>query len=142
MSRATEQFEAPPSSRRVLGALLVLGVALLLGGAVTTVNGWRDGRQGPPLLAPPSSRDPLRAEIEDQHDALRARPDDAAGWADLGVLQVESARLGGDPTAYARADAAVTEALRLAPYGARTLRAKAVLANARHEFETLSLIHI
>ena len=70
MSLATEQSEAPPSSRRVLAVLLVLGVALLLGGAATTVNAWRDGRQGPPLLAPPSSRDPLRAEIELKHLSL------------------------------------------------------------------------
>lgn len=87
------------------------------------------------MLSSPSARDPLRAEIEAQHAALQARPDDVVGWADLGVLHVESARLGGDPTAYARAEAAVDEALRLAPYGARPLRAKAVLANARHEFE-------
>ncbi len=135
MSAATEQSEAPPSSRRVLAVLLVLGLALLLVGVVTTVSAWRDGPQRPPVLATPSSRDPLRTEIEAQHTALRARPDDAAGWADLGVLQVESARLGGDPTAYVRADAAIAEALRLAPYGAKPLRARAVLANARHEFE-------
>jgi len=126
---------APPANRRVLAALLVLGVALILGGGLATVDAVRKGAAGPPALSPPSARDPLRAEIEAQHAALAARPDDVAGWADLGVLHVESARLGGDPTAYARAEAAVDEALRLAPYGARPLRAKAVLANARHEFE-------
>lgn len=134
MSVSTETA-APPSNRRALAALLILGVALILGGGLATLNALRQAAVGPPALTPPSARDPLRAEIEAQHAALQASPDDVVGWADLGVLHVESARLGGDPTAYARAETAVDEALRLAPYGARPLRAKAVLANARHEFE-------
>lgn len=125
----------PASSRRLLVVLMAVGVALLLGGgAVALITGH--GGTGRPTLVAPSSRDPLRSEIEAQNATLQARPDDADAWATLGVLQVESARIGGDPTAYLRAERAVGQALRLAPGNPRGLRAEAVLANARHEFET------
>lgn len=116
-------------------ALAVVGVTLAVGGGTAAVIGSRDGPAGPPRLVAPPPRDPYRAEIVEAQASVTARPADPERWAELAVREVEGVRLGGDPSGYVRADQAVDRARGLDDGNPTALRAGAVLANARHDFE-------
>ncbi len=116
-------------------ALAVVGVTLAVGGGSAAVIGSLDASTAPPRLAAPPARDPYRAEIVAAQAAVAGRPDDPERWAELAVREVEGVRLGGDPSGYTRADEAVDRSLDLDDGNPTGLRAGAVLANARHDFE-------
>ncbi len=116
-------------------ALAAIGLALMVGGGAAAVLERRDGGGGPPRLVAPPPRDPYRSEILASQAAASARPDDPGAWAELAIREVEGVRLGGDPSGYTRAERAVERALDLDDRHAAALRAAAVLANARHDFE-------
>lgn len=110
-------------------SLLTLGAAVALGGSppdrVTSTVGSRGlDRAG---LTGAGATSALQ-----QH--LREHPRDHRGWAELGLAYVEAARVGADPTYYAKADQALARARRLAPADDLALTGAATLAAARHDF--------
>jgi tetratricopeptide (TPR) repeat protein len=125
--------------------VLVAAATLSVSGALGLA---RDGSEPPgapvvargPALEVPLGPD-LEAGIESLQDRLESTPGDAPAWASLALAYVEQARTSGDPSGYARAEAAVERSLDEAPHGnAPALAAGAALAAARHDFsEALEL---
>lgn len=120
--------------RWVRGALTgtaVLGLAaglLAAGTAFGTPTGG--GTRAPDAVATVAA-DPLTA----LRQRLERRPDDAEGWAALGLGYVEQARTSADPSAYGRAEAAFARSLEARPEdNDAALTGQATLAAARHDF--------
>ncbi|MFC8451672.1 hypothetical protein [Kitasatospora sp. NPDC057223] len=107
-------------------AAVVLGCAagLLALGPAAPVQGGRP-------LAVPGRADPLAAA----RAVVRDRPQDAAAWEQLGLADLDRARLTLDPAGLADAEQSFRRSLALKPeanHGA--LAGSGMLANARHEF--------
>lgn len=112
------------------GGVVALAAALL---AVGVAAGSPRGAQ--PVAAPaavaPAPTDPVVA-LQQQ---VQARPDDAGGWAGLGLAYVQQARLTADPSYYGRAQQAFARSLAVQPHdNAQALTGQATLAAARHDF--------
>ncbi|WP_394620588.1 tetratricopeptide repeat protein [Lentzea sp. JNUCC 0626] len=89
----------------------------------------------PQAAVPGEQPSSLVRNAESLQAKLRRTPQDAASWAQLGVVHVELARVTFDPQHYARAEKALTESLRLKPSGnGEAYVGRGALANARHEF--------
>ncbi|MDP9436809.1 MAG: tetratricopeptide repeat protein, partial [Actinomycetota bacterium] len=114
-------------ARGALSGLAVVGLAaglLALGTAAGTPRG-----QAPAVA--PAPADPLTG----LQQRLSRRPDDAQGWAELGLGHVQRARLTADPSSYGRAEKAFARSLQVQPRAnAAALTGQATLAAARHEF--------
>lgn len=134
----TEPAEQPAHRRfslrwagRVAGAALVLGCAaglLALGPSGPLAHPSAD-RAAPPL--PPSSVDRLAAA----QAGVRNRPQDPYAWEQLGLADLDQARITLDSARLADAEQAFQRSLVLKPaanYGA--LAGTGMLANARHDF--------
>ncbi|MGW4240083.1 tetratricopeptide repeat protein [Streptomyces sp. NPDC004749] len=80
----------------------------------------------------------LTQGIEGLQKHLKARPEDATGWATLGAAYVEQARTSGDPMRYPQAERAFARSLALRPAADNdaALAGRAALAAARHDFRT------
>jgi tetratricopeptide (TPR) repeat protein len=66
---------------------------------------------------------------------LRVQQPDARGWATLGVMYVEMARLSGNPSYYPKAEHMLSRSLHIQPAdNDLALAGRAALAAARHEF--------
>ena len=108
-----------------------LAVALLLGGAVLGSPAGVADRDRPTetsAAAAPGS-------VEALQERLARLPGDYSGWALLGLLYVDRARVTGDPTWYAKAQAAVDRSLEVRPdENAEALTALATLQAAQHDF--------
>ncbi|MEU0528383.1 tetratricopeptide repeat protein [Streptomyces niveus] len=128
---------SPPPGRRKLRAAAVtvaLGAALFLAGTIGLMPAnqdpgtAKDERTG--ASAPRGSIDALRA-------TLRRLPDNAVGWAQLGMAYVQQGRTTADPALYAKAESALRRSLTVQPrdnYQAET--GMGALAAARHDFAT------
>lgn len=73
--------------------------------------------------------------LEGLQERLRQRPGDWRGWATLGNLYVEQARVTADPSYYGRAEEAFERSLQVRPEdNADAVTGQAALAAARHDF--------
>ena len=122
---------APPRLAFV-GAAALAAVALVLGGAVL---GSPDG-----AAESASSSAPVAAGADGSIEALQARlervPGDYPGWATLGLLYVDRARVTADPSWFARAQGAIDRSLEVQPeQNSTALTSLATLQAAQHEFE-------
>jgi len=119
-----------------VAAGLVLGATVALGPRPSARADRRDGQA--PVAADAIGRlsaANLPAAIEQLQRHLRAQPRDAAGWATLGLADVEQARLSADPTYYTKAEGVLDRSLRLSPTdNDAALAGLGALAAARHDF--------
>jgi tetratricopeptide (TPR) repeat protein len=120
----------------IVAAGLVLGAAVALGPRSSAQADRRSGQA--PVEADGVGRlsaASLPAAIARLQRHLRAQPRDAAGWATLGLADVEQARLSADPTYYTKAAGVLDRSLRLSPTGNdAALAGLGALAAARHDF--------
>ena len=87
------------------------------------------------LLLPTPATGSLEASIATLQERLRILPDDVHGLASLGIAYVAEARVSGDPSWYPKAEAALTDSLRLSHDGnVDALLGLGTLALARHDF--------
>ena len=110
--------------------MVALAAGLL---AIGTAAGSPTGGGAPsgPAVATLAA-DPLAA----LQQRLQRRPEDAAGWAALGLGHVQRARLTADPSSYGRAEQAFARSLEVQPEdNAEALAGQATLAAARHDFD-------
>jgi tetratricopeptide (TPR) repeat protein len=140
-ARAPEQERGP---RRRIAVAAALAVGLTVISAVTGADSGSEpkGRSSHMLAAAVPferlSAGDLTQGIEALQQHLRTQPKDATGWATLGAAYVEQARTSGDPTRYPQAEKAFERSLRLRPADENdaALAGRAVLAAARHDFDT------
>jgi tetratricopeptide (TPR) repeat protein len=79
--------------------------------------------------------DDLAGALTELQAHLRIEQQDARGWATLGVMYVEMARLAGNPSYYPKAQHALSRSLDVEPEdNDLALAGRAALAAARHEF--------
>ena len=79
--------------------------------------------------------DDLASAVTALQAHLRVEQQDARGWATLGVMYVEMARLAGNPSYYPKAQHALSRSLHIEPEdNDLALAGRAALAAARHEF--------
>jgi len=126
-----------------IGVALVLAAALFVLGGIG-VLGYRSApsrEQSLPALTVDDLASPtvpggsFEAIIEDLQTRARARPDDAATLAALGLTYVQQARVTGDPTSYPKAEDALLRSVTLLPDGnADALVGLGALDLARHDF--------
>ncbi len=113
------------------GAVVALAAGLL---AIGTAAGSPRGGEPEPATSSgvaTVNTDPLAALAQ----RLEKQPDNASGWAALGLGEVQRARLTADPSAYRRAQVAFDRSLQVQPEAnAEALTGQATLASARHEF--------
>lgn len=116
------------------GAVLALSGGMLAAGALTGApNGGPT--PSPSASAPAVPANALLAAIVKAQDRLRSRPNDASGWAGLGVAYVSQARISGDPSWYAKAEGAVARSLQIdTETNFLAYAGQAALQNARHDF--------
>jgi tetratricopeptide (TPR) repeat protein len=114
-----------------LGAAAVLtAAALLLGGAFR--GGGRAARaEAVPAVVPNASTAQRVAELQTR---LRAIPDDAAAWGQLGIAYEQRARETGDPSYYSKAAGSLKRALRFRPHDLVATSGLGSLALSRHRF--------
>lgn len=135
----------PARPRRLARLLLAIGLVTALAGGLTFGAAVIGGRSGPPPSSDPVSAaafeklsaTSLAAGIGQLQEHLRAQPQDATGWATLGLSYVEQARLTADPAYYPKASAALAQALRVRPAdNDQAYAGLGALAAARHDFGT------
>lgn len=111
-------------------------------GAAAAYGVWRGYARQPPTLAaqqlqaaaaqrPVDKTDQL---IWDYQQRVQQNPDDVQSYAVLGAAYLQKARDIGDPTYYAKAQAAIDAALARDPQNVEALIGAGTLANARHQF--------
>lgn len=121
------------ASRRVLlpAVAVLLALGLLLAGAVL---GGPAGEQEKDRALPVSPA-AARGSIEGLQTRLKRLPGDYTGWATLGALYVDRARLTADPSWYPKAEAALERSLEVKPEdNAAALTGMAALQAAQHTF--------
>ena len=133
-----------PKQRQLSGlqAMVLVGTALAAIGLVVVVGHLRQPPPRSPVLqqlssrfAAPATGGSLAERVSRTQDRLRTQPDDSGGWAVLGSLYVESARVSADPNFYPKAEGALGRSLTLRGEGNwQALAGQAALANARHDF--------
>ncbi len=116
------------------GVVIALSGGMLAAGALTGAP--TDGSPpSPGVSAAAVPTDALLASIAKAQDRLRVRPNDAQGWAGLGVAYVSQARISGDPSWYAKAEGAVARSLQInGKTNYLAYAGQAALRNARHDF--------
>jgi tetratricopeptide (TPR) repeat protein len=115
----------------VLAAGVLAVVLLLVGAVLGTPGGTADGEEVVSRSAPTGQAGSL--------EALQARlervPGDHPGWAALGLLYVDRARVTADPSWYAKAQAALGRSLEVSPeQNGPALTGLATLHAAQHDF--------
>lgn len=114
-----------PAGGRGIAVLLIVPLTLAVAGVAVAATLQR------PTTATAAVVDPAVA----LRSHLAAAPDDAAGWAELGVLTLRQATATGDPRRYPDADAALGRSLQLRPDGnAAALGGLAALRTAQHRY--------
>jgi tetratricopeptide (TPR) repeat protein len=106
-----------------LGAIVLLNRSSAPSGSGTSAGGV--------FAAPGASTD---AQIAAFERSLAANPNDSELYAAIGNAFLQKVRETGDPTFYARAQAAFLQGLRRDPHDAGTLAGTGALALARHDF--------
>ncbi len=120
-----------PRSLVLAGAAVLLAVALLLGGTVLGTPGEavEQERTSASEQAAPGSLEALQARLD-------RVPGDYPGWATLGLLYVDRARVTADPSWYAKAQGALDQSLEVQPQeNSPALAGLASLQAAQHDFE-------
>ena len=153
MGRAT-RIVATAVAVPVLAVLLLTAGTLLKphgGDSSTADSSTANGQTGPrsALRGSQTSRTSqtsltgLAKAIAGLQTKLAANPQDAAGWAALGLAYVQQARITADPSFYAKAGQALATSLTVKPVGnAEALVGSASLAAGRHDFlEALTLVN-
>ncbi|MEX2420865.1 MAG: tetratricopeptide repeat protein, partial [Actinomycetota bacterium] len=88
------------------------------------------------LLIPVAGSGSLEATIASLQQRLRTIPEDARGYASLGLAYVAQGRVTADPTWYPKAESALAESIRLkGPDNVEAALGLGALALARHDFE-------
>lgn len=132
----------PWTRRAVTGAcVLALAGTLFTYGALAGSPDRPDdpAASGPAAGAPardaPAGDDSVAGRLATLQASVERAPRNPGRWSELGLAYVTAARLTADPSYYARADGAFTQALRLRPTeNAEALTGRATLASARHDF--------
>src|SRR5581483_9294015 len=117
-------------------AIVVAVAAVTLGGVFATdgSGGLAAGPARSGQLADGFAAGDTRALVAALQHGLRSRPDDARGFALLGLAYQQRARETGDPTYYAKSEGVLRRALRLAPRNLEATSGLASLALSRHRF--------
>jgi tetratricopeptide (TPR) repeat protein len=89
---------------------------------------------GSPTAGPSDPTSPTIALVATLQASVRAHPDDAEAWRDLGLAILQRVRETADPSLYAQAEEALTTAHKRAPDDARTLVGIGGLELGRHQF--------
>lgn len=125
---------------RLNRTLMAAGLALLV--AAGALGAWLYPRSRPAIatqqLAQAASQRPVDQTdqaIWEYQQRVRENPSDVQSYAVLGSAYVQKARETGDPSYYAKAQAAIDEALRVGPDNVEALIGAGTLANARHQFQ-------
>ena len=123
----------------VLAVAALLAVAVLLGGALRGSSGAQAGGAPSPAVASAftagfSLNQSTAGIVDDLQTELRAEPDNARGYALLGLAYEQRARETGDPTYYTKAGGVLKHALRLAPRDLVATGGLGSLALSRHRF--------
>ncbi len=129
--------------RALTKALATGGVVLALSGGMLAAGALGGSPSGTSETGTTSSTgsaaavpaNALLAAIAREQERLRLKPDDAPGWAGLGVAYVSQARISGDPSWYAKAEGAIARSLQLnTATNYLGYAGRAALENARHDF--------
>jgi tetratricopeptide (TPR) repeat protein len=115
--------------------VISLAVAVLLGAGIA-LGPWRD-TSGPaaPAATPRSATQELDAYVTRTEKHLAAVPGDWQSWAQLGLAQIQLARISYDPAHYTAAETALRRSRAVRPTGnAAALTGLGALAAARHDF--------
>ena len=118
-------------------ALVISLAAAVLLGAGIALGPWRDDGTGPatPAAAPLSATHDLDAYVTRTEKHLAVVPGDWLGWAQLGLAQIQLARISFDPAHYQAAETALRRSRTVRPTGnAAALTGLGALAAARHDF--------
>ncbi len=128
--------------RRVLASVAIIGgaVALFLtAGVVFHETPMPDTGTAPVVVS--RTGDAQGGSVEDLVQRTSRLPEDWTAWAALGSAYVEEARVTGDPSHYARSEAALARSLQLRPdANDAALTGLATLEAAKHRFD-LALQH-
>jgi tetratricopeptide (TPR) repeat protein len=125
--------------RRIL-LVSALAASLVLAGAVGLVRNTPSTETAAATPVDPAviaqlRGDDLASAVTGLQAHLRIEQQDARGWATLGVMYVEMARLAGNPSYYPKAQHALSRSLDIEPEdNDLALAGRAALAAARHEF--------
>jgi tetratricopeptide (TPR) repeat protein len=118
-----------------LAAILVLAGAVGLIRSAPSLRATAAMTSVNPSVLTQLGGDDLASAVAMLQSHLRAQPQDAHGWATLGVMYVEMARLTGNPSYYPKAGQVLARSLRIEPKdNDLALAGRAALAGARHEF--------
>lgn len=129
----------PPTFLRRAGLALTVGllaVGLTVGASILFADDPSSSTSPPSnehvaLLSAPT----VAGQINVLQGHLRRQPKDATSWSQLGLAYIEQARIGGDPSFYAKAQSVLATARRVQTAENDTaLAGLAALAAARHEF--------
>ncbi|MGI8335597.1 hypothetical protein ACRYCC_37075 [Actinomadura scrupuli] len=144
LTRGRPARPRPTVRRRVTRRLPAAGLVVALAAGLTLIaTATLGAKPGPPAGTGPVTAAAFQqaaatsAGAERLQRHLREQPRDHTGWATLGLVYVERARLTADPAYYPKAAAALDRALRLRPVDNDAAHAGlAALAAARHDFGT------
>lgn len=116
--------------------VLLPAVAVLLALGFLAAGSVLGGSGDPPDRALPAAGSPAeRGSIKALQARLERLPGDYTGWATLGLLYVNQARLTADPSFYPKAQAVLERSLEVKPEeNSQALTGMAALHAARHEF--------
>jgi len=121
-----------------VAALAGLPIAMLVFGALGFVSRQTSGGEpGEPLglagVAP--GREAVNRSIASLQARVERLPQDFGAWASLGMAYVQQARISGDPSSYAKAEATLSRSLSINEVdNFEAAAAWSALASARHDF--------
>ena len=126
---------APRRVAPLLGAGALAVVLLLAGAVLGTPGGAADDEQAAGRQAAGQSATAAPGSIEALQARLDRVPGDYPGWASLGLLYVDRARVTADPSWYPKAQAALDRSLQVQPErNSPALTGLASLQAAQHDF--------
>jgi tetratricopeptide (TPR) repeat protein len=112
-------------------AVVALAVGVTIGGALA----WHRPNTTPPAVSVADPAAQLQKAAQQLRERLARLPGDAGGWASLGMIYVQLARVSADAGNYAVAQQALDRSLAVRPQDNEpALSGLAALAAARHEF--------
>lgn len=88
-------------------------------------------------LRAPTDQLPLAAEIRARQSAVKARPDQAAGWVELGRAWLRAARLAQNEALFSRVEAAARRAMALDPGQRQARHLLGLVLRQQHRFADL-----
>lgn len=127
------------TSRWTLPAVLVTAGVIALGGtAVAVAVRSSNGTTATPVSAPAATAlkaDPISIDIAKQQDTVKQTPANYGAWANLGLDYVQQAKITVDPSYYPKAQAVLTQSLKLnATENYQAMAGEAALKAGEHDF--------